>query len=84
MKQTLKQFMSENQITGFEVIGDLILSVISNEILYALDVDTSNIPGGTLVDNVTEFTVFGDELTINNLTVNINDLYVASNDSNIE
>ena len=84
MKKTLKEFISENDVTGFELVNNLILSVIVNETLYALEVDTSNIPGGTLVDNVTEFTVVGDELIISNFTINMNDIYITFTDSNIQ
>lgn len=68
---TLKQFMQENQVTAFEVVPNvLILNVAVGQVEYGLDVDTSEIPFGTQLQTVEEFTVDGDILTVGNLTLN--------------
>lgn len=68
---TLKQFMQENVVTAFEVVPEvLILNVEVDGTEYALDVDTSNIPFGTMLERVEDFTVDGDILTVAGLALN--------------
>lgn len=63
--------MQENTVTAFEVVSDvLILNAEVNGAEYGLDVDTSNIPFGTMLERVEEFTVDGDILTVAGLTLN--------------
>ena len=68
---TLKQFMEENEVTSFEVVPDvLILNAEVGEAEYGLDVDTSNIPFGTILQRFDLFSVDGDILTVGGLTLN--------------
>jgi hypothetical protein len=68
---TLKQFMEENTVTAFDVVPEvLILNVEVDGTEYALDVDTSEIPFGTMLERVEDFTVDGDILTVAGLTLN--------------
>jgi hypothetical protein len=69
---TLKQFLEENTVTGFQIIPDtLIINIITdNDATNAIDVDTSNIVSGTQLANVNTFEIVGDTLTVSNLTLN--------------
>ena len=69
---TLKQFLEENTVTGFQIIPDtLIINIITdNDTTNAIDVDTSNILSGTQLVNVNTFEIVGDTLTVSNLTLN--------------
>jgi hypothetical protein len=68
---TLKQFIEENQVTAFEVVPNvLILNAAVGEAEYGIDVDTSNIPFGTILQKVEEFTIENDILTVGNLSLN--------------
>ena len=68
----LNQFMQENTITGFDVVeGQLIISVNTDNSSTGLDVDTSAIVGGTPVKTVTDYSVDGDVLTVDGLTLNV-------------
>ena len=72
---TLKEFISENNVTGYETVNnELIMNVVVGEICHALDVDTSNIIGGTPLVKFTDFILNGDLLTVDNITININDV----------
>ena len=74
---TLKQFMQENVVTAFEVVPEvLILNVEVDQTEYALDVDTSEIQFGTMLERVEDFTVDGDTLTVAGLTLNTSTTYV--------
>lgn len=74
---TLKQFMQENVVTAFEVVPEvLILNVEVDQTEYALDVDTSEIQFGTMLERVEYFTVDGDILTVAGLTLNTSTTYV--------
>ena len=72
---TLKQFIEENNVTSYDVIEDnLIINALVGEAVYGLDVDTSNIPAGTPTVNYDIFTLVGDILTVDNITINTNDV----------
>jgi len=72
---TLKKFIQENNVTAYEVVSNnLIINAVVEETSYGLDVDTSNIPGGTPVIKYENFTLNEDLLTVDNITININDV----------
>lgn len=71
---TLKQFIQENNVTAYETVNDnLIINVVVGETSYGLDVDTSNIIGGTPVVKFENFTMNGDLLTVDGITINVNE-----------
>lgn len=67
---TLKQFIEEKNVTGFETVSNLILNVVVGEERYQLDTDTSQLQAGTQLSLVETFTIDDDLLTINGITVN--------------
>lgn len=72
---TLKQFIQQNNVTAYETVNnDLIINAVVGETSYGLDVDTSNIPAGTLVVRFENFTMNGDLLTVDGITVNVNEI----------
>lgn len=71
---TLKQFIQENNVTAYETVNDnLIINAVVGETSYGLDVDTSNIIGGTPVVKFENFTMNGDLLTVDGITINVNE-----------
>jgi hypothetical protein len=69
---TLKQFIEENNVSGFETIGSLLFNVIVDDsIPYGLNVDTSNIISNTPLETVTNFEI-QDNLLIVEGKININ------------
>lgn len=69
--------MQENTVTAFEVVPEvLILNVEVGDTEYALDVDTSEIQFGTMLERVEDFTVDGDIITVSGLTLNTSTTYV--------
>lgn len=77
----LNQFIQENTITDFDVVeGQLVISVNTTGSSTGLDVDTSNIPGGTPVKVVSDYTINGDILTVDGLTLNIAETDVLAGD----
>jgi hypothetical protein len=63
--------MEENEVAAFEAVPDvLILNVEVGETEYGLDVDTSEIPFGTILQRIDIFSVDGDILTVGGLTLN--------------
>jgi hypothetical protein len=78
---TLKQFFQENNVTAYEVVSDnLIMNVVVDQTTYGLDVDTSNIIGGTPLIKFEDFTINGDFLTVNGITININEVNMLGSD----
>ena len=72
---TLKQFIEENNVTGFEKIGNLLFNVMVNNVPYGLDVDTSNIENNTPLETVTNFEIQGDLVVVGGeITINMNEI----------
>lgn len=82
--KTLKQFMLENNVNEFEGTDSLILNAIVDEISYGLDVDTSNIPGGTVLTKYDSFIKDGDNIIIGDIIVDSNNIFMLGfDDENI-
>jgi hypothetical protein len=77
----LKQYMQENTVTGFEVIeNEIAFSVIlESGARQSLNVDTSDVPNGTQLSTVTDFTINGDVITVAGITINTEEVEVFSN-----
>ena len=73
---TLKQFTEQKQVSGFEIVSDLILNVVVGEERYQFDTDTSTLQMGTPLTLVEDFTINGDILTINGMEIDINEIIV--------
>lgn len=82
---TLKTFLQENTVTSFEVADGLaIMNVMVGPTPYGIDVGLSNVPGGTQLTNVDNWTLENDILTVAGLTLNTNDtLMLGSDNDNI-
>jgi hypothetical protein len=61
------------------MVGDIPLSVVTTETTRALDVDTSNIIGGTPLENITDFSMVGDIIFIKNIQLDTNNINLISN-----
>ena len=72
----LKQFIEEKNVTGFETVSNLILNVVVGEERYQLDADTSQLQAGTQLSLVETFTIDGDLLTVDGITVNTTEVNV--------
>ncbi len=74
MKLTLKQFLFGKRITAVDVIDgyDLIINVYVDDACYGLNIDSSNIPGGTSLINREDFTINGDILSVDDIAIDIN------------
>jgi hypothetical protein len=70
---TLKEFLETNTISAVDVVNgfNLIINVYVDETCYGLRVDTSNIPAGTLLTKREDFTLNGDTLSIDNISLDI-------------
>ena len=74
MKLTLKQFIFGKQITAIETVDgfNLIINVYVDDVCYGLNIDLSNVPGGTSLTKRENFTIEGDILSIDNISIDIN------------
>lgn len=70
---TLKEFLETNTISAVDVVNgfNLIINVYVEESIYGLKVDTSNIIAGTLLTKREDFTLNGDTLSIDNISLDI-------------
>lgn len=72
---TLKQFIQENNVTAYEVVNNnLIINAVVGETSYGLDVDVSNLQNGTPLVKFNNFTLNDDILTVNGVSININEV----------
>lgn len=70
---TLKEFLETNTITAVDTVDgfNLIINVYVKEVIYGLKVDTSNIPAGTPLTKREDFTLNGDILLVDNISIDI-------------
>lgn len=70
---TLKEFLETNTISAVDVVDgfNLIINIYVEECIYGLKVDTSNIPAGTLLTKREDFTLNGDILSVDNISIDI-------------
>jgi hypothetical protein len=73
MKLTLKQFVFDKRITAIDTVDgfDLIINVYVDDACYGLNVDLSNVPGGTSLIKREDFTIEGDMLSIDSISIDI-------------
>jgi len=59
MKLTLKQFIFDKRITAIDTVDgfDLIINVYVDDACHGLNVDLSNVPGGTSLTKREDFTI---------------------------
>jgi hypothetical protein len=67
---TIKEFLQDNSLTAVETVDNLIINLVCGESLYGIDVDTSNIPSGTLTTRRTDYTLIDNILSVDTISVN--------------
>lgn len=67
---TIKEFLQNNTLTAVETVENIIINLVCGESPYGIDVDTSNIPSGTLVTRRTDYTLINDILSVDSISVN--------------
>lgn len=74
MKLTLKQFIFDKRITAIDVVDgyDLIINVYVDGACYGLNIDLSNVPGGTTLTKREDFNINENTLSIDNISIDMN------------
>jgi hypothetical protein len=67
---TIKEFLQDNTLSAVETVENIIINLVCGETEYGIDVDTSNIPSGTLTTRTTNFTLTDNTLSTNGISVN--------------
>ena len=70
---TLKEFLETNTITAVDTINgfDLIINVYVDGACYGLNIDTSNVPAGTLLTTREDFNIVRDILSVDGISINV-------------
>ena len=76
MKTTAKEFLQDKTLKAIDVAQGTVLSLVIQNSAYGLDVDTSNIPYRTPVTRVEDFTIDGDTLTTNGITLDLSTTFM--------
>jgi hypothetical protein len=68
---TLKEFLKTNTLSAVDTVDgfNLIINVYVEETIYGLKADTSNIPAGTLLTKREDFTLNGDILSVDDISI---------------
>jgi hypothetical protein len=80
MKTTAKEFLQDKTLKAIDVAKGTILSLVIQNSAYGLDVDTSGIPYGTPVTRVEDFTIDGDILTADGITLDLANTFMLGKD----
>jgi hypothetical protein len=67
---TIKEFLQDNTLSAVETVENIIINLVCGETEYGIDVDTSNIPSGTLTTRTTNYTLTDNTLSANGISVN--------------
>lgn len=67
---TIKEFLQYNTLTAVETVENIIINLVCGESIYGIDVNTSNIPSGTLLTRRTDYTLINDILSVDSISVN--------------
>ena len=67
---TIKEFLQDNTLSAVETVENIIINLVCGETEYGIDVDTSNIPSGTLTTRRTDYTLINDILSVDTISVN--------------
>jgi hypothetical protein len=67
---TIKEFLQDNTLSSVETVENIIINLVCGETEYGIDVDTSNIPSGTLTTRTTNYTLTDNTLSTNGISVN--------------
>jgi hypothetical protein len=62
--------LQDNTLTAVETVDNLIINFICDEAIFGIDVDTSNIPSGTLTTRRTDYTLIDNILSVDTISVN--------------
>jgi hypothetical protein len=70
---TLKEFLKTNTLSAVDIVDgfNLIINVYVEETIYGLKADTSNIPAGTPLTKREDFTIEGDVLSIDAISLDM-------------
>jgi hypothetical protein len=68
---TIKEFLVDKTLTAVETVDNLIINLVCGESITGINVDTSNIPSGTLTTRRNDFTLINDILSVDSISVNI-------------
>ena len=84
----LLEFIEKNKIDGFEIIPNkiindilipgTIMNIISDNKPYGIKVNTSKIESGTILETVTDYTITNNILLINDLTLDLENIYMLN------
>jgi hypothetical protein len=67
---TIKEFLQDNTLSAVETVENIIINLVCGESSYGIDVNTSNIPSGTLITRRTDYTLINDILSVDSISVN--------------
>jgi hypothetical protein len=67
---TIKEFLQDNTLTAVETVDNLIINLVCDEAIFGIDVDTLNIPSGTLTTRRTDYTLIDNILSVDTISVN--------------
>lgn len=68
---TIKEFLQDKTLTAVDTVENIIINLIIGESNYGIDVNTSNIPSGTLLTRRNDFILTDTTLSVDNIQVNI-------------
>ena len=68
---TIKKFLQDKTLSAVDIIDNLIINLVCEESNYGINIDTSNIPSGTLTTRRVDFTLNNNILSVGNISINI-------------
>ena len=73
---TAKEYLNGRSITAIEIYDQLVFNLFMGDELIGLSIDSSSVPSGTPLSYRTDFQVINDILTIDSISVDLNNTNV--------
>ena len=70
---TLKEFLQDKTLSAVETVDghNLIVNIYVDETCYGLNADMTNVVAGTMLTKREDFTIDGDTLSVDNISLDI-------------
>lgn len=73
---TINEYLQDKTLTAVEIAQGIIFNLVCDNLVMGLDVDTSSVPSGTILDRRFDFILTPDTLSVDSISLNTNETNV--------
>lgn len=73
---TINEYLQDKTLTSVEIAQGIMFNLVCDNLVMGLDVDTSSVPSGTILDRRFDFILTPDTLSVDSISLNTNETNV--------